>query len=223
MALAVTTLTLLVGALLYFTGWMYLYYFLEEFGFSIFETSIPFHYVMVYSFAVVSDLLLAWQSRILVTLILLSTFLFIVQMLQKTEDKTDRVQKKGLLMLGISPAPALVAVVVAVFAGAHSEARHSAYKEANSIRAFPEPAILSLKPEAATNVTEYAGLLSGRSLSSYLMQDSSARDWQDFAVEIVFADSKYVFLVLRNNDARVETTLRMEKSHFTFIGSHYGL
>ncbi len=47
-------LSLVYGtAIFYFSGWMYLYYFLRFFEVSIFSVDIPFHYFFVYSFAIV--------------------------------------------------------------------------------------------------------------------------------------------------------------------------
>lgn len=56
MTLGFSVFTFFVVALLYFTGWMYLYYYLEDFGFSIFEANIPLQFVLVYSFAVLDEI-----------------------------------------------------------------------------------------------------------------------------------------------------------------------
>jgi len=63
-----------VAAILYFLGWMYLYYYLFEFGIDIFALEIPFYYIFVYSFAVIRH---SFQANMAGVLIAASTAILV--------------------------------------------------------------------------------------------------------------------------------------------------
>jgi hypothetical protein len=61
--------TLIIGAYLYFCGWVYIYYFIDNFSISLASIEIPFYYFIVYAYSVIFN----WLSVIIliITLIIL--------------------------------------------------------------------------------------------------------------------------------------------------------
>ncbi len=61
---AIASSITLLGILSYLAGWLYLYYYLWFFGFSIFEVDVPFHYFLVYAFPVFASPLVTFDPLV---------------------------------------------------------------------------------------------------------------------------------------------------------------
>lgn len=53
------------AALLYFTGWMYLYYYLLNFQIDMFSVDVPFYFFFIYSFATITYSWIHWKFAVL--------------------------------------------------------------------------------------------------------------------------------------------------------------
>lgn len=223
MTFVFTLASFFLTSLLYFTGWMYLYYYLANFGFSIFEVNVPFHYIVIYSFAVLDGLIAQWNPFLMAlfgfSFAFVALRIFVLKQLNEkpVEDATwmdDKTIRYSLALL-----PGLLLIVV--FQQAQVAARNAAAYQADELRANPQPRILSLTADAAKNVKSYKGSLQDADLKSYLVQDTGSRDWKSLPVEVVFADQERYFLVLLGVDSEIETPIAIRRSDLIFLGSHY--
>lgn len=222
MSSAITILTIVITSLLYFTGWMYLYYFLLDFGFSIFEVDIPFHFTLVYSFAVLDGVV---DTHTLVALVCFIAILVLLQIFVASQG-TDQTPAWSWSSTSASTRiyliSATILAVISLFLFAQNQARQAATEYATSIRNNPEPRIIQLKRELIDQIRNYEGRLSGSNdLATFLVQSPGSGDWDKKAVHVVFSDKTRYFLLLRDSDEYYETTLSLDKEYVSFLGNHY--
>lgn len=222
MALTFTITTLFLTSILYFTGWMYLYYYLAEFGFSIFEASIPFHYVLVYSFAVLDG----YFSKAITNVLGILGFVFVyMALLAFCDSQVRRPQKvdgsqflsaKYTYPIGGS---ILLAAVLFSFWEARSAAEISARYQANILRENPQPHFILLTEAARQDVLNFAAQTSIAPVKTFLIQDSGTADWQDRVVDIALADKNTFFLILSQESSNIEIPIRVKREDVSFIGA----
>lgn len=222
MTLALTVITLFLTSLLYFTGWMYLYYYLADFGFSIFEVSIPLHYIIVYSFAVLDDYF-STAIHIVVallgfTILLAAINWFYVSQVsgQETAGLREPLDSRNVITVASG---ILLAVVCFSFWQARTAAEASARYQAEALRSNPLPHLLLLKPEADSRLKAYQGQADGRLVNSFLNQNPGTADYQNFIVDLVFADTATYFLVLSEKGRDTETPIRLLRKDVVFFGA----
>lgn len=222
MTLAFTIATVILTSVLYFTGWMYLFYFLRAFGFSIFEVAIPFHYIIVYSFAVLDGYVAASISTGIALLGFLIVFLLLSafcdsQMVEPSSTKLTWFAKPRYLFPVVGSL--LLAVVLSSFWQAHDAARTAAQDEAREIREKPRPHLLQIREEARTSVESYGVRTGNVNIARFLLQDPGSYDWQDYIVDVVLADRDTYFVVLSRRGNDVEVPVRIQRDDVVFIGA----
>lgn len=120
-----------VVALLYFLGWMFLYYYLLSFGIDIFALDIPFHYFFVYAFATIKFSSIKWPWIVALCVLLAPVIIVVAHILIGRSKVTGN---QFFLVIGTV---LLAALVGAVFFLAHAGAQRTADWDYKKIRYAP--------------------------------------------------------------------------------------
>jgi hypothetical protein len=121
-----------IAALIYFMGWMFLYYYLLDFGIDIFAVDLPFYYFFVYAFAAVRHALISpsWAGGLA---------LLAIALLLTASRWIDLVLKDGRAPRSLAVLPNLLgtAAVAVAFIAAHQAAHGAAAARAQALRFDP--------------------------------------------------------------------------------------
>lgn len=130
-----------VATLLYFLGWMYLYYFLENFQISIISIDIPFHYFFIYSFATIKYIAHNGINYIIIFLLLSFWVSYIIH--TKIQNNNHTILYSSLLIFFAS-----------LFCG-HIASKNNAEEKAGLIKLFPaNRTTLTLKGDLLKDVQQ---------------------------------------------------------------------
>jgi len=131
-----------IPALLYFLGWMNLFYYLDYFGVYIFSIDIPFHFFFIYSFSVFKFAISAVDNVIDVRLLsalflglLLYVWLFCPQL------KTDIPATINSLTMPLRHPIGAVFLLFILFVLGHLIAQADGITQAENLRANPQPLV----------------------------------------------------------------------------------
>lgn len=223
MAVILTYISIAITSLLYFSGWMYIFYYMRDFGFSVFEADIPFHYFLIYSFAVLGNILNNLLSILI--MITVSSGLFILLHLFVVLQVEQRSLALSLHIPSAYTTPLLVfgllSVTVFGFVETQGIAKNAAEAQAARIRDSEISYIVQLREEATKRISEYEVSLGNRTLKAFF--DQTQKDWRSLSVNVIFSDQNRHFLMLRQSGTQLMTTVSIERSDVMFLGLHTSL
>lgn len=223
----VAILLIAATALLYFTGWMYLYYYLESFGFSIFEADIPYHYFFVYAFAVVDAPITQMHQ------ILLALFICGLVYLALRHAIADRIglsralagqqlrrflRPDALDTRVILPTLAVLGAVL-LFFFAHQAARASADAEAERVRLSDEARLVLVGEFTANELSRADAATLSPDVRKFLVRDGGDADREDYQVKVIFADKSRYYLFLKHKKMTTGAAVSLENWRFVFLGA----
>lgn len=217
-------LTLIVGAIFYFLGWMYLYYYLNYFGFSIFEVDVPFHYFFIYSFAIFDNISFFNSAGLaisaIVTILYFSFRNSIIngtnsQYVRKNIFKTWRFDT--LILIGTWPVLALMAL----FLFGHDLARSTAFVEGARISEGTRGTVILFKDPVIKTINDNFDESSVFLANKYLTPEN-ADITENFITIIIFSTTKRYFLLLKNRKINSSASLAVSiaKDDVIFIGRY---
>ena len=190
-----------IPALLYFLGWMNLFYYLRYYGVYLFSIDIPFHFFFIYSFSVIKYIIWLIDDFLNIYVVLIAVFV-IPWMVWKFSPKAwvfiVVCAQKICALFGHS-AGAAVALFI-LFVLGHQAAKTSGINHAEDIRSDPQPLIrIYLKP---SHSPEKQSADAAKSDPSNTPMPNPFNDDIQFdvtkRVTVLFATKKkYIFLVQR--------------------------
>jgi hypothetical protein len=222
----VAILLIAATAWLYFTGWMYLYYYLESFGFSIFEADIPYHYFFVYAFAVV-DAPITQMHEILLALFICGLLYLALRHVVADGIGMSRALAGHRVRQFLLPDALDTRIVVStvtvlgavlMFFYAHQAARASAGSEAERVRLSANPRLLLVDEITTDELLRFKEKAYSVEIWEFLVQNGQQRAYEDYRVSVVFADKSRYYLFLKHEKADFGASVSLEKWRFVFVG-----
>ncbi len=219
-------ISIAITSWLYFTGWMYLYYYLRSFGFSIFEVDVPFHYFFIYAFAVLDTPTERAFGVLLALVIFAFAYFFVRHAMTKSVgmsrvregQKLRRFFAAGALDTRIALTVIGVAGTILLFLHTHHVARAGALAEADNLRVNAAPRIVLLEDSTEKELGRFSKFARSVDISEFLIQQGSDRSWKEYTVSVVFADKSRYFLYLRHSRMTSGTAISLDKKRVVLIG-----
>ncbi len=204
---------------------MYIYYFMNTFGFSIFELDIPFHYFFVYSFAVYGAAVeenfgaLLFVSAAMALYLAISSNILNVLGISRSifRYRYTKYFRPEHLDTKIIATILCVLLTALLLISIHQLASGAAKKRAAVLRVSDPPRLILLEEATNESIKEYSEKAETVKLAYFLDQMGEGRDMLRYQVKLVFADAKRYFLLLME-DEKYGVTISIDKQYIVFIG-----
>ncbi len=215
-----------IPALLYFLGWMTLFYYLEYYGIYLFSTDIPFHFFFIYSFSVIKYVVFYFLNLVLTYPILTGFLIFVaaivvivakysshIPVIHPHTSKIELIKKQSITSVGeirralFSHSAGATVVLLILFILGHQAAKTSGISLAEALRDEPQPLVrVYLKPSAPEK--QSADVVASNSPSSPM--PDPFKDEVQFddtqRVTVLFATKNKYFLLVQGLPTKEQIT-----------------
>lgn len=209
----------------YFTGWVYLYYYLNYFGFSIFEVEVPFHYFFVYSFPILAPPIhfsIPWIGlMILVVILYFVVRLYLLNKYTVFFTRASSCISKQLFLIKLDMKIAgylgCLIVFVIILTTLHDRSEQGAEKAAQ-MKTVESGVHILLKSNALNTIkSQYSGKRKLRQIQEFFKQTTDA-DVNQQRVILVFADKKFYFLILKSAEMDSFVSVAIPRTEVVLLG-----